>query len=159
MKHLLVVFYSQSGRNQALALAVFQAARNNSKVQVKLLNAFEANSGDWLWADAFILVCPENFGAISGGMKQFLDRIFYPCIRAQEHKNNGAQLAKPYQLVFSCGNDGSQSDMQITRILKGLGAKPVQASIFIYGEPSVNDIELMTELGQGFVEAITMGIF
>ena len=156
MKHLLIVFHSQSGNNLSLALAVFQAAANHSFVETRLLDAYEAQSSDWLWADAFILICPENFAAISGGMKQFLDRMYYPCLDAQ---SNGEHQAKPYQLVLGTGNDGSQCELQLTRILTGLRAKPVQSSVFVFSPPTSKDLETMHELGEAFTEALAMGVF
>lgn len=160
MKHLLVVFHSQSGRNQALALALFESACLNVSVETKLMNAFEAQSEDWLWADAFILVCPENFSAISGGMKQFLDRIYYPCLETQQAEGNHAQQqGKPYQLVLASGNGGAQCEQQLQKILKGLLAKPVQDTLFIYGEPKTSDITAMQSLGEAFTEALVIGIF
>lgn len=156
MKHLLIVFHSQSGRNQRLALALYQRASQHGQIQTRLLNAFEATAADWLWSDAFILITPENFAAIAGGMKQFLDRIYYPCLAEQE---KGGQQGKPYLLVIGTGNDGSQCEFQLTRILKGLSAKPVQDSLFIYGEPTEADIAAMHELAEGFTEALSMGVF
>ena len=98
MKHLLIVYHSQSGRNQALALTVFEASRLNRVVETRLLDAYEASAQDWLWSDAFMLIGPENFGAIAGGLKQFLDRIYYPCLDAQV---SGLHQAKPYLLIMN----------------------------------------------------------
>ncbi len=156
MKHLLIIFHSQSGRNQSLALALLTSAQRNPSISVRLLDAFEATSTDWLWADAFILCTPENFAAISGGMKQFLDRVFYPILKAQEQ---GAHQAKPYFLIVDTGNDGSQCELQLHKILKGMSAKPVQDTVFIYGVPEESDYQLMASLGEGFSEALALGIF
>lgn len=76
MKHLLIVFHSQSGNTEKMARAVLAGARNEDidDVDVRMLGAFDAGVDDLLWANALILGTPENFGYMSGGMKDFLDR-------------------------------------------------------------------------------------
>jgi multimeric flavodoxin WrbA len=72
------------------------------------------NSEDLLWADAFILGTPENFGYMSGAMKVFLDRVYYDC----EGKVDGRAFA----LFIRAGNDGTGAISSIRRILTGLEA-------------------------------------
>ena len=55
-------------------------------------------AADLLAADGLILGTPENFGYMSGMMKDFLERVFYAC----EGKVNG----RPYALFVGAGQDG-----------------------------------------------------
>ena len=127
-KHLLIVFHSQSGTTSQMAEAVIAGARDEAvdNVEVRVRSALEADAEDLLWCDGFLLGTPENFGYMSGAMKYFLDRSFYPC----EGKVNG----KPYALFIRAGNDGSGAISSIRRILGGLAVREVQEPVLIAGE-------------------------
>ena len=101
MKHLLIVYHSQSCRTEALAHAVWRGASIDDidEVEVRLKLAGEAGVCDLLWANALILGTPENFGYMSGAMKDFLDRTFYPV--------QGKVDGLPYAMFISAGNDGT----------------------------------------------------
>ena len=82
-KHkLLIIFHSQSGRAEQLAFACYRGALSDGDTEIRLRRAVDTNSGDWLWCDGIIIVTPENFGAISGGMKECFDRVYYPLERS-----------------------------------------------------------------------------
>ena len=80
MKHLLIVYHSQSCRTEALAHAVWRGASSDDidNVEVRFKLAGDAGVPDLLWANALILGTPENFGYMAGAVKDFLDRTFYP---------------------------------------------------------------------------------
>ena len=156
-----------------LALHCYAAAKNyayqdlnlsKDDFSISLLLADEAESQDVFCADALILFCPENFAAIAGGMKNFLDRSFYPWLRAIDEQGSlgrgyGAQAAKPYQIVIDTGNDGSFCLQQMQKILKGVCAKAIQEPMIILAKPGQDDLADMQSLGQGFVEAMQQGLF
>ncbi len=79
-KHLLIVYHTQTGHTRALAEAACQGAADEliEDVEVRLRQARAAGPEDLLWAHGLLLGTPENFGYMSGGMKDFLDRTFYP---------------------------------------------------------------------------------
>ncbi len=64
MKHLLIVYHTQTGNTGRLAEAVRSGACDEllSEVQVRFLTAAEAGPDDLLWADGLLLGTPENFG-------------------------------------------------------------------------------------------------
>ena len=78
MKHLLIVFHSKNGCTESLAHQVFNGATDPSieAVETRLLRAKDAGPEDLLWADALALGTPENFGYMSGMMKDFLEGTF-----------------------------------------------------------------------------------
>ena len=126
-KHLLIVYHSQSGSTERMAQAVIRGASHPDigGVEVRVRSALDADADDLLWADGFILGTPENFGYMSGAMKYFLDRVFYPC----ENKING----RPWGLFVRAGNDGTGAISSVRRILAGLAVREVQEPILISG--------------------------
>ena len=51
--------------------------RGHGGVEVRFVNAQAADAKDLTWADGLILGTPENFGYMSGMMKDFFERTFY----------------------------------------------------------------------------------
>ena len=152
-KHLLIVFHSQSGTTSKMADAVVKGAKHPDidGVAVRVRDALEALPADVLWADGMILGTPENFGYMSGAMKYFLDRVYYPC----EDKLAG----RPYALFVKAGNDGSGAIMSINRILKGLMVKQVQEPLLIVGEFDEKRLEECEQLGMTMAAGLESGIF
>ena len=149
---MLIVFHSQSGRNRRLALACYQAVLELDVVDCVMKRAVDAESRDVINADALLLIGPENAGLPSGGIKEFLDRVFYPMERADK-------TALPYALIIGCGNDGSNAERHIERIMTGIRAKKIQATQFVYGEPGDEDIDQCKELAGGIAAGLEMGVF
>ena len=157
LAQLTIVYHSQSGRNQTLALQLRDAALSavaecDNAIYVVLLRAAEACTDDFVASDLLVLVMPENFGNLAGGIKDLFDRVFYPAERA------GA-TAKPYMLVLDTGNSGDGAIARAESIFQGMAAKPVQAPLVLYGEPDEQAIAQVRELAQGLVCGLDMGLF
>ena len=152
-KHLLIVFHTQSGTTSRMADAVIAGANNDAVdgVEVRTRSALEADANDLLWCDGFLLGTPENFGYMSGAMKYFLDRVFYPC----ENKVNG----KPFALFIRAGNDGTGAITSIRRILSGLAVKEVQEPVLIAGEFDESRLAECEELGLTMAAGLEAGVF
>ncbi len=152
-RHLLIVFHTQSGSTRAMANAVIRGANDDAVdgVEVRVREALDASVDDLLWCDGFILGTPENFGYMSGGMKVFLDRVFYPC----EGKVDG----KPFALFVRAGNDGSGAITSIRRILNGLNVREVQEPVLIAGEFDEARLVECEELGLTLAAGLEAGVF
>ena len=152
-KHLLIVYHSQSGTTSAMADAVIKGAKNPdiNGVEIQVRDALEASEDDVLWADGLLLGTPENFGYMSGAIKYFLDRIYYPC----EDKIDGM----PYALFVCAGNDGTGAIKSITRILKGLAIKQIQEPVLIVGDVDDSQLNECEELGMIMAAGLESGIF
>jgi multimeric flavodoxin WrbA len=120
-------------------------------VEVRVKSALEADADDMLWADGFILGTPENFGYMSGAMKYFLDRVYYPC----ENKLNG----KPFALFVRAGNDGSGAISSLRRILTGLAVREVQEPVLIVGEFDEARLADCENLGLTLAAGLEAGVF
>lgn len=126
-------------------------SRDVAGVEVRVMTALDAGADDLLWADAFILGTPENFGYMSGAMKYFLDRVFYSC----ESKING----KPWAMFVRAGNDGTGAISSMRRILSGLAVKEVQEPVLIAGEFDESRLEECEQLGLTIAAGLEAGIF
>ncbi len=136
-----------------MAEAVIRGARHPDVegVEVRTRHALEADADDLLWCDAFILGTPENFGYMSGAMKYFLDRVFYPC----ENKVNG----KPWAMFIRAGNDGAGAIASIRRILTGLAVREIQEPVLIAGEFDASRLAACEELGLTMAAGLEAGVF
>src|SRR5208337_2356865 len=97
MSKVLVVYCSMSGNTKAAAEAVAEGARGaGAKVQVK--TGFDAQPGDLKDCDAVALGSYDAFSYMGGGLKDFLDRAFYP--------TQNAVTDKPYAAFVTHGGGG-----------------------------------------------------
>ncbi|MBQ73816.1 MAG: flavodoxin [Gammaproteobacteria bacterium] len=153
MKNLLIVYHSQSGKNLEMANAVHTGATHPdiSGVEVRFLRAFDAGAEDLLWADGIIFGTPENFGYMSGAMKDFFDRTFYSV--------EGAVEAKPYCVFIGAGNDGQGALSSLTRIIKGYKFKEIHEPLIIVGELTEEVNARCEELGMGMAAGLEAGIY
>mgnify|MGYP001199336746 CR=1 FL=1 len=153
MKKLLIVSHSPSPNAKALTEAVVRGAGHEDiqGVSVRQCPPLQAEGEDVQWADAIILGTTENFGYMSGAMKDFFDRIYYPCLENTE--------GLPYALFVKAGLDGQGAKTSIERIIKGLKWKQVQETIIFQGEFKLNFVEQCEELGMTMAAGLEVGIF
>jgi multimeric flavodoxin WrbA len=151
VKTLLIVYHTQSGASASLARSVLGGARAEPGVETRLRRAWDSGVADLRWADGVILVAAENSGTLAGGMKDYLDRIFYPAIEGS--------LVMPYAVILSAGNDGRGARGQAERILSGIPFTRATESIILRGEVTPAHLQAGEELGQAFAAGLVMGIF
>lgn len=148
---MLILYHSQSGNTERLAQAVYAGARQETGTESRLVRAFDAGLEDLLASDAVIIGTPENFGYMSGAVKDFFDRTYYP---AQEH-----ELNLPYALFVSAGNDGTGAVREIDRILLGYPMKKVAEPVVVKGEISDDELLRCEELGLNLAAGLAFGIY
>jgi multimeric flavodoxin WrbA len=163
VKRLSIIWHSMTGGSKALAEAVATGARDSGNVQVKFVTAAEAQPDMLLSADGYIFVFPENLAAISGVMKAFFDRAYYPCL--------GRIEGRPYALIVCAGSDGSNAVRQAERIATGWRLRKVADSMImcthaqtpeailaakVIGEA---DLDAARELGAAMAEGLALGVF
>lgn len=152
MKHLLIIWHSQSGHTQQLAEAVTQgAAEFGDEVELRVRRAFDATLDDLLWAHGLLLGTPENFGYMSGAMKDFMDRTYYPA--------EGKTVGLPYAVFIGCENDGSGAVRAIERIATGYGWNRVAEPLISRGAPAPDTLARARELGQTLAAGLSMSLF
>jgi len=153
MKHLLIVYHTQTGNTGALAEAALAGATDAliEAVTVRCLRAADAGAAELLWADGLLLGTPENFGYMSGGLKDFLDRTFYAV--------EGQILSLPYAIFISAGNDGTGALRAIRRIANGYPFNEVQEPVIARGAVTDADRERCRELGMALAAGLDAGIY
>ena len=152
-KNLLIVFHSKSGKTMKMADAVYTGATDPDvgDVEVSKIPTFEATAEDLLKADGLILGTPENFGYMSGQMKDFFDRTFYEV--------EGKISPLPYAIFVGAGNDGTGALTAIRRIAKGYPFIEVQEPILVRGDLTDQDLAKCRELGLALAVGIEAGIY
>jgi multimeric flavodoxin WrbA len=152
-RHLLVVFHSRSGGTAAMADAVIAGATSDDveAVEVRVRNAFDADADDLRWAEALILGTPENFGYMSGALKDFFDRTYYSVINETQ--------GLPYALFIKAGSDGDGALRSIERLVTGLKWKAALPPLVVTGELTDEDLERCHELGLTLAAGLEAGVF
>lgn len=152
-KHLLLVYHSKTGNTHKLAQAVRTGAQHPevTQTELRMLEAKDAGPDDLLWADALLLGTPENFGYMSGAMKDFLDRTYYEV--------EGKLQPLPYALFISCENDGRGAVSAIERIAKGYPLIEVQKPLIARGLVTEEHLAKCEELGLSLAMGLEAGIY
>lgn len=163
MKKLLIIWYSQTGGSQALAQAAAEGASAFELTETKLLPADAAQPAQMLESDAYLFVFPENLAAISGVMKAFFDRCYYPCL--------GKIEGRPYAILVCAGSDGSNAARQAERIVTGWRLRKVadtfivctnaqtEAAILAPKKISQADLQQAHDTGAQIAAGVALGIF
>jgi multimeric flavodoxin WrbA len=153
MKTLLLVYHSQSGATATMAQAVIAGARDEAvaNIDVKVSEALTTSVEELRSAAGIILGTPENFGYMSGALKHFFDRIYYPCL---EHTPG-----LPYALFIKASTDGHGAQTSIERIVTGLRWREIQPPIIVVGELKPTDLAACRELGLAFALGLEVGLF
>jgi hypothetical protein len=152
-KHLLIIHGGHAGgRTHRLVQAVqLGVLATGEAIEIRTRPALDADASDLLWADALLIGTPEHFGYMSGAVKDFMDRTFYPV----EGKVDGL----PYALFVTASNDGTGAVSSIERIALGYKWKKVADAVIVRGEITDAQLQRCGELGQTIAAGLALGIF
>ena len=155
-KELLIISHAPSKNTSKLAASLFHAAHKitsdntDSPLLVRQKAALEATSDDALRADAIILMTPENLGYMSGGMKDFFDRIYYPCLEEKQ--------GLPLAAIIRAGQDGTGTKRALESITTGLKWRWVQEPLILRGEWQEEFLTQAEELAEAMAVALQQGM-
>jgi multimeric flavodoxin WrbA len=156
---LAIIWHSRTGAAQAMARAAFEAAGEAAT----LLSADETTPDRLIAARAYLFVCPENLGALSGAMKEMFDRCYYPLL--------GHVEGRAYATAIAAGSAGQGAQAQIDRIVTGWrlrrAAEPLIVNLGVQTPEAiaapkwvtVDELERCRALGAGLAEGLSIGIF
>ena len=123
MKTLLIVFHSLTGGTRAMAEAAAHGAGAEAEVTVRLLHAAAAGPADVLAADGYVFATPENLATMSGLMKDFFDRCYYPAL--------DRVAGRPFVALICAGSDGTGAARQIARLATGWRLRAVAPPLIL----------------------------
>ena len=156
---LLIVWHSRTGASRAIAQAVLDGAGDHATIR----RAEAAEPEDLLRAAGYLFACPENLATMSGMMKEFFDRCYYPVL--------GQIEGRAYATAIAAGSDGTGATRQIDRICTGWRLRRVAEPLIVdckAQEPDAIlaektlDQEIVAEcraLGEALAEGLAMGVF
>jgi multimeric flavodoxin WrbA len=163
MRQLAIIWHSMTGGSEALAKAAHDGARRVQGVDILILHAAEAGPEHMLAADGYLFIFPENLAAISGGMKSFFDRCYYPCL--------GALNGRPYAMIVCAGSDGRNAVAQAERIATGWRLRQIVPSVIVCTHAQTQEAILVpktidlahlsaaAEMGEQIATGLQMGIY
>lgn len=151
MTKILIVYHSQTGHTKQMADAVFEGAQAIDGVEIILKKAADATLDDLLACDGLACGTPENFGYMSGMLKDFFDRTY---TEAQDRV-----FRKPFVVFISAGNDGTGALRAIERIALGYKFKTVFSPVIAKGKITEAILEQCRELGGTLAGGCAMGIY
>jgi flavorubredoxin len=137
MSKVLVVYCSMSGNTLAAAQAVAEGAKS-AGAQVVVKTGFEAQPQDLLDCSAVALGSYDAFSYMGGGLKDFLDRAFYP---TQKQVTD-----KPY-VAFLTHGGGGKAITSIESVAKTFKLKKVAESVLVKGKPQGQAVADLKALG------------
>ncbi len=161
MASLLIVYHSRTNGTQQMAAAAYAAAQEDA--DVRLIRAEDANPEDLLTSAGYLFASPENLASLSGAMKEFFDRCYYPVL--------GKLEGRPYAQMICAGSDGENAVRQLARIATGWRLKAVQSPLIIcthaqteaeiLAEKTISetDLEKCRALGSALAAGLAMGVF
>ena len=151
--HLLMIHGGHvGGRTFELVDAVRAGVESyEDPLELRVLPALQAGLDDLLWCEGLLIGTPEHFGYMSGAVKDFFDRTFYPA----QDRTEGL----PYALFISAGNDGTGTARAVDRIVTGYRWRAICDPLIIVGAIDETARARCRELGQTMAAGLSLGVF
>ncbi|ONM42732.1 flavodoxin [Halopseudomonas pachastrellae] len=152
-KQLLIVAHAPSPNTRKLAEAALRGARHPDieQVETRWVPPLEAQPQDVLQADAIILGTTENLGYMSGALKDFFDRCYYPVLEEKQ--------GLPCALYIRAGMDGTGTRRAVESIVTGLRWNWVQAPLTLRGDWQDAFEQQVEELGMYMAAGLDNAVF
>ncbi|MEH6388168.1 flavodoxin family protein [Pseudomonas profundi] len=152
-KQLLIVAHAPSANTRQLAEAVLRGAQNPDieDVEARWIPPLEATPEDVLSADGIILGTTENLGYMSGALKDFFDRCYYPVLEKKQ--------GLPCALYIRAGLDGTGTRRAVESIVTGLRWNWARDPLTFKGEWRSDFATDAEELGLYMAAGLESGIF
>lgn len=152
-KQLLIVAHAPSDNTHKLVQAVLKGAGHADidAVEAVWKPPLETQPDDVLKADAIILGTTENLSYMSGALKDFFDRCYYPVLEQKQ--------GLPCALYVRAGHDGTGTLRAIKTIVTGLRWQWVQDPLLLKGDWQDDFLAQAEELGLYMAAGLDAQIF
>jgi flavorubredoxin len=153
VKKLLLIWGGHAGgRTEALRAAVVAGIGDaGDEIELRQRAALDASIEDLLWCEGLLMGTPEHFGYMSGALKDFFDRTFYPA--------EGRTEGLPVGLFVSAGNDGRGTVAAVERIATGYRWNFIAPPLIVVGAPDADALARARELGATMAAGLAAGVF
>jgi len=152
-KNLLIIANTPSPNTSRMVSAILKGAQHEDieGITSTHIEPLKATPKDVQNANAIILGTTENLGYLSGALKDFFDRCYYPCLE----KTQGL----PYSLYIRAGHDGTGAKRATQAIVTGLGWREVHKPLVCKGYFQESFITESEELGMFMAAGLESCIF
>lgn len=151
IKRLLIIYHSQGGNTEKLTQACFEGIIEKQEVAVYFKRSLGTSIQHIENCDGLIIVTPEYFGTMSGAVKAFFDRTYYP---AREQN-----IKLPFALIIWFENEGEGTKRDIEKIVRGLMLRKSLEPLIMKDKEIDTRTNEAKEFGATFSAGLEMGIF
>lgn len=141
---VLVLYYSRSGRTEALAKAVAEGVDTVDTASAKIKRVDYATVDDFISCDAVAFGSPNYFSYMAGLMKDFFDRAL-----SIREKVTG----KPAAAFTSGGGSSSSALLTLERMISSFRLQKVAEGIVSSGTPSKDNLASCRKTGETLAKA------
>jgi len=146
MAKVLIVYHTLSGNTEKMAKAFEDGAKSVPGTEAIIKKAFDATLEDLLGCDAIAFGSADYFSYISGALKDFFDRTYYP--------SQGKVTEKPYAAFATGGRGGEKALEVLDRICGSFKFKKAVEGVAVAGAPSPEVLAKCNEAGKKLANAV-----
>lgn len=153
MANLLVVSHCPSENTRRLRDAALAAIDGLGLGNLNLRSKapLDAGPADVEWCDGILIGTTENFAYMAGLIKDFFERIYYPCLESKQ--------GLPVALYIRAGEDGRGTRTAIGKIVTGLRWKYVCEPLIMRGKFDEAFDEQVAEVAMILAAGLDAGIY
>ena len=150
---VLFVSHCPSDNTAELREAALQGIESLKLEDVEVISKspLEATKDDVDACSGIIIGTTENFGTMAGLIKDFFERIYYPCLESKQ--------GLPFALYIRAGEDGRGTRASIEKIATGLRWRPVADALILRGPYQAEFKDQVAELAMTMVAGLDSNIF
>lgn len=151
--NILLVVNTPSPNTLSLRYAAAKGLLNPEfdGIQLRIRDPLDAVAEDVMWSDAMAIGMTENFAGMAGLVKDFFERIYYPCLEQTQ--------GKPVVAYIRAGEDGQGTQRQLERILTGLRWNMVAPVLVLKGEWHARFLDETEQLTMTLAAGMESGIY